>query len=304
MSADPLPHLETFLQVAERNSFTGAARALGVTQAAVSQRIQTLEQEVGVALFRRQAGQVFLSEQGQRLHPIAQRILALHQEARGALRGIRSPVTGQLLLAASTIPGEHVLPAVLGVYRQKYPEIQVRVTIANTQRVLDLVDQGKTQLGLVGGKSENPHLFYRCFATDSMALIMSAAHPWKRRRRISLVEMRRHPLIVREVGSGSRLCLEQALQRAGVGLSDFPIALELGSNEAIKEAVRRGMGVTVLSRQAVHKELDRGEFHAVQVSGLTLQREMFVVWDRRRVLAIPVRLLLEDLLCPASATVS
>jgi len=300
MDTEQLPYLDTFAKAAELNSFTAAGRALGLSQAAVSQRIHALEQALGVALFRRQQGHILLSDAGQRLYPFAQRILALHREARDEVTGRKAPLVGDLSLAASSIPGEHLLPQLLSVYRQKYPHIQLRVTVGDSAAVLHQVEHGQTQLGLVGKKDDSPHLEFRCFACDTLILVVPPGHPWARRRRVALRQLAAEPLIVREVGSGSRWCLEQALAKAGHSLRDLRVALELGSNEAIKEAVAQGMGLAVLSRRAVEKELEVGRLHAVQVQGLPLLRKMFVVWDRRRALPIAARLFL-DLLEPCAA---
>ncbi len=297
MQPDQLPHLETFAEAAEHSSFTAAARALGLTQAAISQRISALEKAAGVALFQRKAGHVLLSDAGQRLYPFAQRILALHQEALQKVAGRKAPLAGELSLAASSIPGEHLLPRLLSAFHKKHHHVQVRVQIADTKAVLEQVEQGKVNLGLVGGKGTSPHLEYRCFACDTLVLIVPARHALARRRQITLADLCRQPLIVREPGSGSRWCLEHALAGAKKSPRDLRIALELGSNEAIKEAVQRGLGLAVLSRHAVHKEIKAGTLRALTVSGLALEREMFVVWDRRRVLPIPAKLFL-DLLEP------
>jgi DNA-binding transcriptional LysR family regulator len=297
MSPESLPHLETFAKAAELSSFTAAAEALALTQAAVSQRIRSLEQLLGVALFRREGGHVFLTEAGQRLHSYAQRILLLHQEARQQVTGRKPAVAGNLALAASSIPGEHLLPDLLAVFRRQHPHIKLRVAASDSQGVVEQVLGGQVQLGLVGGKSDDPNLEYRCFACDTLSLVVPAGHPWCRRKRVTLDQFCAQPMILREAGSGSRWCLEQALARAGKSIRDLQIALELGSNDTIKEAVSRGMGLAVLSTHAVAKEIKSKKLHALQVSGLPLLREMFVVWDRRRALSIPARLFL-DLLEP------
>jgi DNA-binding transcriptional LysR family regulator len=292
-----LPHLETFAKAAELSSFTAAARALGLTQAAVSQRVGALEGALGVPLFRRQGGRVLLTEAGRRLYAFAERILALHREARADVTGRKEPLAGELSLAASSVPGEHLLPGLLTAFRQRHPHVQVRATVTDSQAVLDHVEQGRAHLGLVGRRPGGPPLESRCFACDRLALVVPASHAWARRRRVSLEQVCKQPLILREAGSGSRWCLEQALSRAGKSLRDVRVALELGSNEAIKEAVLRGLGLAVLSTQAVHNEADAGRLRTLDVAGLPLERGMFVVWDRRRVLPAPARLFL-DLLGP------
>src|SRR5262245_28953571 len=284
MKTDQLPHLETFAKAAETGSFTAAARALGLTQAAVSQRIHMLEKALATPLFQRAAGHIALTEAGQRLYDYAQRIGALQAEAVHAITGRKSPMKGELLLAASSVPGEHLLPDLLATFRKRHPHIQVRATVADTERVLHAVEHGDVHLGLVGGKSDNPNLEFRCFACDTLTLVVRARHPWAKRKHVALAEVRSEPLILREAGSGSRRCLEEALAVAGKSLRDFNIALELGSNEAIKEAVLRGMGLAVLSTRAMERELQTGTLHALEVKGLSLVREMFAVWDRRRAL--------------------
>jgi DNA-binding transcriptional LysR family regulator len=290
---EQLPHLETFAKAAERSSFTAAGKALGLTQAAVSQRIQALERMLAVPLFRRRGGRVLLTEAGHRLYDYAQRILALHQEALHEIAGFAKAVQCELSLAASSIPGEHLLPDLLACFRRQHPHVQVRATVADTRQVLHQVEQGQAHLGLVGGKSENPHLEYRRFAGDELVLIVPAEHPWRRKSSVPLAQLLQQGLILREVGSGSRLCFEQALASAGHSLSDLHTVLELGSNEAIKEAVLRGLGLAVLSTHAIQKEVQAHQFYPLSITGLSLTRAIYAVWDRRRVLPIAARQFLE-----------
>jgi DNA-binding transcriptional LysR family regulator len=293
MSADRLPHLETFARAAELSCFTAAARALGLTQAAVSQRIQGLEGALGVSLFQRKAGRVALTPAGQRLYPFAERILALHREAVEEVTGHKMPLTGELTLAASSIPGEHLLPDLLGTFRARYPHVQLRATVTDTQSVLRQVEQGEAHVGLVGGRTSAAALEFRQFATDRILLVVPPGHPWRSRRRVSLAQLAEEPLVLREPGSGSRWCLERGLAQAGLSPRDLRVTLELGSNEGIKEAVQRGLGLAFLSSYAVADDLAAGRLHAVPVAGLTLTRELFAVWGRSRALPIAARLFLD-----------
>jgi DNA-binding transcriptional LysR family regulator len=299
MTADQLPHLETFARAAELSCFTGAARALGLTQAAVSQRIQALEGVLGVALFQRRAGRVSLTPAGQRLYPFAEQILGLHREAVEAVTGHKVPLTGELSLAASSVPGEHLLPDLLSAFGARHPHIRVRATVTDTQAVLRQVEHGEAHVGLVGGKTDNPDLEFRCFATDRLVLVVPTTHPWRTRRRVGLAQLAGQPLIVREPGSGSRWCLERGLALAGRSLGDLRVALELGSNEGIKEAVLRGLGLAFLSTYAVAVDVRARRLHALEVTGLSLEREMFAVCGRGRALPIAARLFLD--LLPTAA---
>jgi DNA-binding transcriptional LysR family regulator len=167
---------------------------------------------------------------------------------------------------------------------------------------MEQVEHGKVHLGLVGGQSDNPSLVFRHFACDRLVLVVPAEHPWSKRKQVTLVQLLRQPLVVRESGSGSRWCLERTLTKAGKTAKDLRVALELGSNEAIKEAVLRGVGLAVLSDLAVQKELRSGQLHALRVKGLPPERAMFAVWDRRRAMPIPARLLLDFIAPPSEGT--
>jgi DNA-binding transcriptional LysR family regulator len=157
------------------------------------------------------------------------------------------------------------------------------------------VERGEVSLGLAGKKAENPHLEYRYLASDKMVLIVPPGHALSRRKKMSVKQLSSHAIILRESGSGLRDCFEKSLVRAGWSLADLQVALELGSNEGIKEAVLRGVGVAILSTYAVQKELRAVTLLALEVSDLRCDRDMFIVQDKRRVLPLPARLFLNFL---------
>ncbi len=297
---DPLPHLDTFSKAAELGSFTAASRELGITQAAVSQRVQAIERTLDVSLFERKGGRVPLTDAGTQLYEYAQRILDLHREARETVTGAELPIEGELVLAASSIPGEHVLPAALSIFRSQHPGITVRASVDDSLAVLDRVESGREQLGLVGQKVDRIHLNYRPFATDELLLVVGRDDQWKRRRKVRVADVLRRSFIVRETGSGSRWCLEQTLMRAGHSLDDFDVTMELGSNESIKEAVVNGNGIAILSRFAVQRDLDAGRLHGVIIDGMAMTRTLFVVSDSRRAVPRPARAFLQFLLAPCN----
>jgi DNA-binding transcriptional LysR family regulator len=287
-----LPYLETFSRAAELSSFTKAAKTLRLTQAAVSQRVHVLEKVLNTPLFDRHGGRVRLTEAGQKLYDYAQRILDLHREARRDITGHQAPIAGELFLGASSIPGEHLLPDLLSVFSRKYPHIHVHATVSDSMGVTTQVERGEVNVGLVGRKTDRPHLEYRHLANDRMVAIAPPRHALGKRKQVTVKQLSRYPLILREVGSGLRHCFEKSVEKAGESLTDLRVALELGSNEAIKAAVVRGVGIAILSTYAVQKELKSRQLHALQVTDLHCDREMFVVHDKRRVLPSPARLFL------------
>jgi DNA-binding transcriptional LysR family regulator len=290
-----LPHLEAFSKAAELSSFTAAAKVLGLSQPAVSQQVQALEKLLKKQLFKRSGGRVVLTETGRTLYEHAQRILDMHRQAREAVSGQSVPLAGDLFLAASSIPGEHLLPDLLSGFRRKFPHIRVHATVTDSLAVITQVERGEASLGLVGRKTDNPHLTFTFLARDRMVLVVPRRHALSRKVRMSVKQLCTLPLVLREAGSGLRHCFEKALQKAGRSLEDLNVAAELGSNEAIREAVLRGVGVAMLSEYAVRKELRTGRLVAVKVTGLNCDREMFVVQDERKVTPLPARLFLDFL---------
>jgi DNA-binding transcriptional LysR family regulator len=163
------------------------------------------------------------------------------------------------------------------------------VSISDTELVLRDVAHGRAHIGLVGGQGGDSHLDFSQFACDELTLIVPPSHAWWRRKRVTVSELLSQPLVQRELGSGSRQCLERALARVGIAASQLNVALELGSNEAVKRAVLEGAGLAVLSRRVVESEVIGERLRTVAVDGLTLNRDMYVVRDRRRVLPPPAQ---------------
>jgi len=280
-----LPHLASFATVAEQGSFTAAATILGITQAAVSQRIAMLEGELRISLFNRRAGRIALTEAGRRLYEYARKILDLHLEARMSLGGFHAPVSGNLPIAASSVPGECFLPALLSAFHEQYPGVHVRATVSDSGSAMQDIEKGRATLGLVGQDAEKPSLEFRPIGSDTLVLVVARGHRWAARKRIPLEALTGESLIIREPGSGSRCALEKSLERSGASLAGLNITLELGSNAAIQEAVKRGLGVAFLSRLAVQREIDADELRAITVSGLSLARHFYLVYHRHRPLS-------------------
>ena len=291
-----LPYLVTFSKAAELSNFSGAAKALRLSQAAVSQRVQALEKTLGKPLFRRNGrSRVLLTAAGRKLYDYAQRILDLHREARREVAGQEPRRPANCSSRPVPSPASTCSRPCSPIFGQKHPHVRVRATVTDSMAVISQVERGEVSLGLVGRKDRNPHLEFRYLASDRMVLVVPPGHALGRRKKVSVKQLSGHPLILRESGSGLRHCFEKSLERAGRSLGDLPVALELGSNEGIKEAVLRGVGVAVLSAYAVQKELRAGTLLALELSDLGCDREMFVVRDKRRVLPLPARLFLDFL---------
>ena len=294
--AHPIPHLDTFIRAAELSSFSAAAAQLGVTQAAVSQRIQAVEAAVGKSLFFRRGRRIELSDAGRTLCDYAQRIEALHQEARATLAGQKVRVFGRLDVAASSVPGEHLLPSLLKSFHGEHPHVCVRASVSDSMAVLKEVEAGRASIGLVGQQVRKPELEFKAFARDRLVVVAPPEHPLAAKRSVSLAQLRKQAVVLREVGSGIRHCFEKAAHRSGLRIEDFHSAMELGSNEAVRAAIRQGVGIAFLSELAVRDDLKACRLVALKVPALKCVRTMYVVLAKKRMLPLPARLFVEHLL--------
>ena len=277
-----LRQLEIFAKVAELGSFSRAAQALFLTQPTVSEHIRTLEDELGVRLLDRLGRGAAVTKGGALLLGYAQRMLALAREARQAMESFQGRMSGDLLVGASTIPGEYILPALIGRFKEKFPDIAITLLVGGSQAVSDWVLEGRAELGVVGARPGHRALDHRELLPDDIALIVSAGHPWQGRKEITLEELRAEPLLLREQGSGTRAALERALEAAGTDLGAFRIVGEMGSTQAIKQAVKAGVGVSLLSRRAVDEECRAGTVWCLRVAGLQIDRAFYLVTHRER----------------------
>jgi len=277
-----LRQLEIFVKVAEFGSFSKAAEALYLTQPTVSEHIRTLEDEVGVRLLDRLGRGAAITRAGQLLLSYAQRMLALSREARQAMDGFQGRMSGELLIGASTIPGEYVLPAMIGRFKEKYPDISITLLIGDSQTAVDWVAEGRAELGVVGARLSHRGVDYKELMPDEVVVVVPGTHPWHGRKQIALEELRSEPLLIRERGSGTRAALEGALAEAGMDLGSFRIVGEMGSTQAIKQAVKAGVGVSLVSKRAVEEECKSGLLWCLRVKDLKVTRSFHLATHKER----------------------
>ena len=277
-----LRRLEVFARVAELGSFSRAAEALFLTQPTVSEHVRALEDDLGVVLLDRFGRGARPTPAGRLLLDYAQRILALAHEARQALDGFQGRMSGRLVVGGSTIPGEYVLPGLVGQFKAKYPEISITLLISDSREVTEWVAEGRVEIGVVGAPPALRRVESRVLMPDELVVAVSADHPWARRESVRLADLRGEPLILRERGSGSREALERALHDVGVDLSTLRIVGEMGSTQAIKQAVRAGVGVSLMSRRAVRDDCHAGLLSCVTVEDLPVTRSFYLITHRER----------------------
>jgi DNA-binding transcriptional LysR family regulator len=277
-----LRRLEVFAKVAELGSFSRAAEALLLTQPTISEHVRALEDELGVRLLDRLGRGAAATPAGQLLLTYARRILALSAEARQALEQFHGRMVGDLVVAGSTIPGEYVLPMLIGQFKAKYPEISITLLIGDSRQVAEWVEDTRVELAVSGAPPTSRALEARTLMRDELVVTVGAQHPWAARGTVTLADVKAEPLIVRERGSGSRAALERALAETGANLATFRIVGEMGSTQAIKQAVRAGVGVSLISRRAVDDECRTALLHCVGLKDLKIERSFYLVTHRER----------------------
>ncbi len=277
-----LHQLQIFAKIVELRSFSRAAEALHLTQPTVSEHVRLLEDEIGGRLFDRLGRETVPTKAGELLYGYSLRLLALQEDARRSLDQFLGKMSGALCVGASTIPGEYVLPPLMGKFKEKYPEISISLLIQDTQRILDLLLEGKVELGVVGARIEHRALEYTQLMPDELVLVVPPSHPWHGRKTVTLAELAQEPLIIRERGSGSRYALERALAEAGVEWEALRIIGEMGSTQAIKQAVKSGMGLSIISKRAVEEECHHNLLWCVRLKGLRVSRHFYIVIHRDR----------------------
>lgn len=266
--------LYIFMTVADKKNFSRAGEFLNMTQPAISQHIHALEEYYGVKLFERSSKKVELTQAGTILYNYARNILDQHQKAKRAVSDLVDTVTGKLTIGASLTIGEYVLPRLLATFARKYPDVEFSVWIGNTEMVHERTREGSIDIGLVEGLIEDPQLHIKTFLQDEMVLVAPVLHPLAAKSNISRDDLKECVFVIREEGSGTRLSVEELFQKAGFRPERI---ITLGSTQAIKEAVEAGMGITILSKWCVRKELLLGSLKLLRIKGLEIPRLFFLV---------------------------
>ncbi len=287
--------LKVFCTVAETKSFSKASEIIHLTQPAVSLQIQALEEIYGTRLFDRSNNTVILTRAGSLLYKYAREILGLYSSAEKEIGEITGLVKGNLSIGASTTIANYLLPSVIVDFRKKYPKIRVNLQVGNTKGVMEFLNSGTIDIGLVEGEVQRQKIVVEKILTDELVLIMSPAHHWAKRRDISISEITQEPFIVREEGSGTRQMIEKNLEKQGISPDDLKVSLVLGSTEAIKSAVEDGMGVSIISAWAAKKEIRHGILKTVTFKDIKLLRNFSLIYPKGYIKSHTVEQFLEFL---------
>lgn len=276
-----IKRLEVFSKVIELKSFTRAAEALGLSQPTVSEHVRMLEKAVDEKLVDRLGREALPTPAGRILYKYALKMARLRDEALQALAQYRGSLSGELILGASTIPGAYILPKKIATFAKEFPEVRVRIQIAGTGKVLNLLLAGELELAVVGADSSDQRLEFTPLYADELQLVVPAGHRWAGKT-IAPKELTEEPFIARESGSATRQVLENALREQSCDPDDLRTIAEMGSVEAVRQAVRSGLGVAVLSRLALHEDVERGLIATAEISGIQMKRSFHLASRKGR----------------------
>lgn len=280
-----IDYLITYLEVIRLGSFSEASRKLSISQPAVSFQINKLERDLGVRLIDRSQKLITVTDAGKRLFSFAELVERERIHLKHDIDRIREEVTGDIVIAASTIPGEILLLPILSDFKALHPAISAQVEISDSLGVISKIQGGDYDVGFCGIAPEGKELDYFKFAEDEIVLIVFPEHPFARRKEISFLELEGESLIFREKSSGTQSSLKSLLASNGLDLDKWAPSIILGTTQATVTAVEARMGIAFVSNLAIEKSLALGLVKTVAIEGLKLSRDFYCVYRKERVVS-------------------
>lgn len=268
--------LKVFCTVTRSQSFSKAAKLLHMSQPAVSTQIKNLEEYYEGQLFERTPHGVILTKAGEVFYSYAERILNLYDEMEQQLESVLQRKSHQIIVGASTTIGNVSLPCSIYLFKEEYPEVSIRLQIANSDEVLRKVMANKVDIAVLEGYHESPELNAVPVTSDELVLI--APQHSQEEGSISLESFLKKPLILREDGSGTRKILANALEQHGHSINDLNVITEMTTIDAIKSAVEAGLGEAIVPRLAVRKEAYLGSLKVLNIEGMDMPLDFNIIY--------------------------
>ncbi len=276
-----IQQLETLVALVEERSFSRASRRVCLTQPSLTKHVKNMEEALNVRLVNRERLGISLTPEGKILYDYARKLLHLREEAAERLARLQDHAAGTIDVQASTIPGTYILPYILSDFRKLHPDIRVNVQMADSDESIDAILNSQSEIGFIGKNPLNAKLVSESLWEDRLALIAPRGHRLAGRGAATWTEVAEEPFVAREKGSATREIFEQYLREAlNWTLGRFRIVVELGSSEAVKEAVIAGLGVSVISVHAVDRELRDGILCEIPIENCRIERPFYLIFRR------------------------
>lgn len=291
MRHSTLRQLEVFEAIARLGSFTRAAEELYLTQPTVSMQIKKLADAVGMPLFEQVGKKIYLTDAGRALQAFTRELLDHFARFEMTLADMKGLKRGTLRLAVVTT-AKYFAPRLLGPFCQQYPGIEVSLKVSNRERVLERLADNQDDLYILGQPPEGLDVVAEPFLENPLVVLAPANHSLAGKKKISLARLAEEPFLLRESGSGTRAATERLFAERGLKLK---VRMELGSNEAIKQAIVGGLGVSVLSRHTLALDAPMGQLTTLHVEGFPIERHWYVAYPSSKQLSVVARAFLDYL---------
>jgi DNA-binding transcriptional LysR family regulator len=272
--------MEAVIALVEEGSFSRAAKRMLLTQPALTKNIKNVEDALDVLVVKRSNTGITLTPEGQILYNYARRMIHLRDEMKTKISKLHKNTGGDIYISASTIPANYILPCALSAFSKTNPDIRIYIKTADSEEAMNMVLDNEVEMGVIGKKPFNRKLTAEQLWKDRLALVVSKNHPWRKKDSVTLPELLNEPFVIREKGSATRELLESCLKQKSIS-PQFNICGEMGSSEAIKEAVIAGLGVSVISIHAVERALSQGLLFEVPIKECLMERNFYLIYKRQ-----------------------
>jgi len=286
--------LRVFTSVFKNRSFSKASEALHLTQPTISNHIKALEDEFACKLFDRMGRTIIPTKEAEVLYGKATEIIEKADALKEALGQLKKETTGELVIGASTIPGVYLMPRIMTEFQKKFPAISFQILIADSGGIIDSISKHELPLGIVGAKLGNDQIDYTPFVEDELIVVSAPLKTEK--SSMTLKELVALPMVFREEGSGTRREVEKFLESEGISFDHMKIAGIFGSTDAVKQAVKAGLGVSILSKFSVADELEHKLLEEIKLTDIHMKRNFYIVTHKKRTLTRLYDLFLKHIL--------
>lgn len=283
--------LRVFVSVFKNRSFSKASEELYLTQPTISNHIKTLEEELGCQLFDRLGRTIIPTKEAEVLYSHALEIIEKARSIKELIGHTKKEISGELVIGASTIPGTYLLPSIMAGFVGKYPSVSFQILISDSREIVEKISRHELLMGIVGARLANSQIAYTPFLEDELIAVSSPS--FIKHRQMTLKELMNLPILLREQGSGTRRETEKILEDRGISLDSVKIAGIFGSTDAIKQAIKAGLGISILSRLSVKDELRYGILKEIKLSDTHMKRRFYIVTHKKRTLPGAYNLFLE-----------
>ncbi|HOA82832.1 MAG TPA: selenium metabolism-associated LysR family transcriptional regulator [Thermodesulfovibrio thiophilus] len=284
--------LQIFISVFKNKSFSKAAKELFLTQPTISEHIKTIEEELNSKLFDRIGKSIIPTTEAELLYDHAVRIIEKVEKLKDDLQKIKSTPSGNLHIAASSIPGTYILPKLISSFKNIYPDISIQISISDSKTVSDSLLSGQIFLGIVGTKLHQSKIEYTPFMNDELVI---ASPDFINESLIEPEEILRYSFIMREEGSGTRKEMERWFNDIGIDIEKLKVVCILSSTDAVKQAIKNGVGISILSIHAIKDEIECQKLKAIKIKNYQMNRTFYIASSTKRTLPYIYKLFYEFL---------